>query len=375
MGGQPVEIVGEIDEFVACVAKPHLSCQIPQDFSHAPVFLRFRGRRKILDHVDFPPNRPNRVENAVEGIEFLPRAPECGSGLDTAKAAPASAIGIRLPTLAESDPNRRARPSAASRRRRRSAGGPVVNRRAEPLRTRLAHHDDVLLSAAPGHRHNACQVSNCLVIIPVRLPLPAIRFLNLSLRSTPHGETLRRHRRSATPMARSATLRKAAWANKPAKLRQKDRDARWTVKYTKAKPSKEGMPPVDLAVPAFGYKNHLGIDRRHGLIRTWTVTDAARHDGALLPELIDKNNTASQVWADTAYRSQANEKFLAARLLRSQVHRKNPKGKPMPRRTARANARKSAVRSAVEHVFARQKGQWACSSAPSASPERKPRSA
>ena len=28
----------------------------------------------------------------------------------------------------------------------------------------------------------------------------------------------------------------------------------------------------------------------------------------------------------------------------------------MPRRTARANARKSAVRSAVEHVFARQKG-------------------
>jgi transposase, IS5 family len=31
-------------------------------------------------------------------------------------------------------------------------------------------------------------------------------------------------------------------------------------------------------------------------------------------------------------------------------------GRPMPRRTARANARKSAVRSAVEHVFARQRG-------------------
>jgi hypothetical protein len=25
------------------------------------------------------------------------------------------------------------------------------------------------------------------------------------------------------------------------------------------------MPRVDLAVPAFGYKNHLGIDRRHRL--------------------------------------------------------------------------------------------------------------
>src|SRR5580658_10203787 len=148
----------------------------------------------------------------------------------------------------------------------------------------------------------------------------------------------------------------AEWTNKPAKLRQKDRDARWTVKYTKAKPNAEGMPRVDLAVPAFGYKNHLGIDRRHRLIRRWTVTDAARYDGALLPELIDRNNTASDVWADTAYRSQANEKFLTGRLLRSQIHRKKPKGKPMPRRTARANARKSAVRAAVEHVFARQKG-------------------
>jgi len=59
----------------------------------------------------------------------------------------------------------------------------------------------------------------------------------------------------------------AQWAKKPAKLRQKDRDARWTVKYTKAKPHPEGMPRVDLAVPAFGYKNHLGIDRRHRLIR------------------------------------------------------------------------------------------------------------
>src|ERR1700753_1738987 len=126
------------------------------------------------------------------------------------------------------------------------------------------------------------------------------------------------------------------WANKPAKLRQKDRDARWTVKYTKAKPSTDGAPRVDLAIPAFGYKNHIGIDRWHGLIRTWITTDASRHDGAVLPELIDRNNTASEVWADTAYHSQANEKYLADRLLRSQIHRKKPKGKPMPRRIARA---------------------------------------
>ena len=86
------------------------------------------------------------------------------------------------------------------------------------------------------------------------------------------------------------------------------------------------------------------------------VTDAARYDGALLPQLIDRNNTAGDVWADTAYRSTANEKYLANHALRSQIHRKKPKGKPMPRHTARANGRKSKVRAAVEHVFAQQKG-------------------
>ena len=131
------------------------------------------------------------------------------------------------------------------------------------------------------------------------------------------------------------------------------------------------MPRVDLAIPAFGYKNHIGIDRRHRLIRRWTVTDAARHDGALLPELIDTNNTASDVWADTAYRSKANEKLPrrappafadppqeAARASRC---RAAPPG-PMP-----AN-RRYAPRSSMS--LPARKGRWACSSAPSASPAR-----
>ena len=146
------------------------------------------------------------------------------------------------------------------------------------------------------------------------------------------------------------------WRGQPAKLRQKDRDARWTVKYTKAKPSPDGAKRVDLAIPAFGYKNHIGIDRAHGLIRTFTATDASRHDGAQLENLIDKRNTASDVWADTAYRSAKNEALLEASGLRSQIHRKKPKGKPMPEAVAKANGKKSKVRAFVEHVFAREKG-------------------
>ena len=85
---------------------------------------------------------------------------------------------------------------------------------------------------------------------------------------------------------------------------------------------------------------------------------AAAHDGARLREgLIDPTNTACDVWADTAYRSQANEGFLADRGKRSRIHRKKPAGKPMPKRTARANAKKSKVRATIEHVFAQQKAR------------------
>jgi IS5 family transposase len=147
------------------------------------------------------------------------------------------------------------------------------------------------------------------------------------------------------------------WKDKPAKLAQKDRDARWTVKYTKAKVREDGsVPPVDLAIPAFGYKNHVSIDRAHGLIRKWTATHAAAHDGARLEDVLDRANTASEVYADTAYRSAKNEAMLSRRGFVSRIHRKKPKGKPMPERTRIANAQKSKVRSAVEHVFAHQKG-------------------
>jgi len=148
-----------------------------------------------------------------------------------------------------------------------------------------------------------------------------------------------------------------AWSEKPARLRQKDRDARWTVKFSKAKERPDGTkPPVDIAIPTFGYQNHIAIDRGFGFIRKWLATDAAAYEGARLREgLLDKSNTASSVWADTAYRSAANETFMEKNGFRSQVHRKKPKGRSMPDAVRRANAIKSTVRSRVEHVFAEQK--------------------
>ena len=146
------------------------------------------------------------------------------------------------------------------------------------------------------------------------------------------------------------------WKDKPAKLRQKDRDGRWTVKYTKAKPRQDGsLPAVDLAIPLFGYQNHISIDRGFGFIRKWSASNAATYAGRLRYGLLDKSNTASGVWADTAYRSKANETFIARNGFVSHVHRKKPKGKAMPEAVRRTNNAKSKVRARVEHVFAEQK--------------------
>src|SRR3954449_10276790 len=66
-------------------------------------------------------------------------------------------------------------------------------------------------------------------------------------------------------------------------------------------------------------------------------------------------NTASGVWADTAYRSAANEAFMEKHGFTSRVHRKKPKGRAMPGAIRRANNAKSKIRARVEHVFAAQK--------------------
>jgi hypothetical protein len=76
-----------------------------------------------------------------------------------------------------------------------------------------------------------------------------------------------------------------------AKRAQMDTDGRWTIKRGRRRRPGEGESQArvaaEIAVPVFGYKNHLGIDRRHGFIRTFTVTDAASHDGRQLGKLLD----------------------------------------------------------------------------------------
>lgn len=129
------------------------------------------------------------------------------------------------------------------------------------------------------------------------------------------------------------------WEKKPAKNRQKDKDARWTKKHSKS---------------FFGYKNHINADAKHKLIRRYDVSDASVHDSQKLDGLLNKSNTSEAVYADSAYRSAETEAKLKARGFRSRIHRRGSRNHPLSDAQVAANRRKSRVRARVEHIFGAQ---------------------
>lgn len=129
------------------------------------------------------------------------------------------------------------------------------------------------------------------------------------------------------------------WMNKPNMRAQKDVDARWTKKHGRSH---------------YGYKNHVNVDRKYKLIRRYHVTDASVHDSQALADILTYDNTAKDVWADSAYRSEQTEKTLQDQKLRSQIHRKAQRNKPLTKTEKKGNNTKSSVRSRVEHVFGAQ---------------------
>jgi IS5 family transposase len=129
------------------------------------------------------------------------------------------------------------------------------------------------------------------------------------------------------------------WKQNSAKASQKDVDARWTKKHGRS---------------YYGYKNHISMDRRHKLVRRYSVTDAARHDSTELDAVLDPDNTSSQVWADSAYRSAEIEEKLAERGLKSRIHRRGARNRPLSAREQQGNATRSQIRARVEHVFGHQ---------------------
>jgi IS5 family transposase len=126
------------------------------------------------------------------------------------------------------------------------------------------------------------------------------------------------------------------WDSEPAKRSQKGSDVRWTRKHGKSH---------------YGYKNHVNIDRRHKLVRRYQVTDVAAHDSQVVEDTLDPDNTGSDVWVDSAYRSAEIEARLVERGLKSRIHCKGHRNKALSEREMQDNGVRLKVSTRVEHVF------------------------
>jgi transposase, IS5 family len=120
-----------------------------------------------------------------------------------------------------------------------------------------------------------------------------------------------------------------AWS-KPTRFHQKDRNARWTVKFSKAKPKEDGEPQIDIAIPVFGYESHVSIQRRHGFIRRGRTSDGAAHDGARLREGLRSGQHRLRCLGRhrLSFSSQRGLSGEAGKV--SRIHHKKPSGRPMP---------------------------------------------
>ena len=108
----------------------------------------------------------------------------------------------------------------------------------------------------------------------------------------------------------------------------------------------------------FGMKLHIGADSHSGLVHSASVTAANVHDSQELPNLLHGRET--RLYGDSAYRG----KKQRARLKETAPRAKDFTNKPAHRHRSlsdaeqRANRRKSAVRSKVEHPFLTLKRIW-----------------
>lgn len=127
------------------------------------------------------------------------------------------------------------------------------------------------------------------------------------------------------------------WGKTPAKLAQKDCDARWV--------KKGGQNH-------YGYKNHINIDKDTKLITAAACTPASQHDSQVLDAVLrDEAMGGKEVWADGAYRSDEREQRLKKSRHESRIHERAYRNQPLTEAQTLSNTEKSRVRARVEHVF------------------------
>jgi IS5 family transposase len=135
-----------------------------------------------------------------------------------------------------------------------------------------------------------------------------------------------------------------------AKTEQKDRDARWTKKGNKS---------------YYGYKDHINADAEHKIIRDYEVTPANTHDSQVFEDIVfvpkeetgkteereEADESAHEVYADSAYHSKSIRNFLESNGLEPRICSKRVRNKELSEEEKAQNRECSRTRCRVEHIF------------------------
>jgi IS5 family transposase len=131
------------------------------------------------------------------------------------------------------------------------------------------------------------------------------------------------------------------WNDNPNKKRHKDIDARWTKKNNET---------------FYGYKNHTKVDTKSKFIDTYKVTDASVHDSQALDDLLTEEDKGQDLYADSAYTGEDQEKVIRKHEMNNKVHEKGYRNKSLTEQQKQKNREKSKTRARVEHVFGFMEG-------------------
>ena len=89
-------------------------------------------------------------------------------------------------------------------------------------------------------------------------------------------------------------------------------------------------------------------------IRDYDVTDAALHDSRVFHELLDATNSNADLYADSAYNSEAMIELAKEAGFRPKIQRKGNRHRKLTTRKRQGNRTRSRIRCRVEHVFGMQ---------------------
>ena len=117
-----------------------------------------------------------------------------------------------------------------------------------------------------------------------------------------------------------------------------DPDAAWNVKTASDGKRKS----------TYGYKAHINVDE-DGFIKATDYTAGNIHDSNCFTDML--NGGESSVYADSAYRSQKHNTWLAERNIENRIIKRAYRNRPLDKKDKQFNQLFSGVRCTVERVF------------------------